>query len=270
MQETDDAQTTKRRNMPDSRTKIAELLRSTAPGTDVVVKGWVRTKRGNKNVAFIAVNDGSIIHNIQIVADVARFDDSLLKKITTGSCIKVEGRLVGPLGSGAARRGTGRAHRSCTGPPGPGNLSVAEKRTYARVPARDRLPAPAHEHVRSRTAHPPRHGLRDTQVFQRQGILLSPHSADHGQRRRGRRRHVSGHDARPEQRAEERRRRGRLCAGFLRQTLQPDRVGPARGRARRAGAVADLHVRADVPGRKLEYAPTFGRILDDRARNGVL
>ena len=86
--------------MPDSRTKIAELLRSTAPGTDVVVKGWVRTKRGNKNVAFIAVNDGSIIHNIQIVADVARFDDSLLKKITTGSCIKVEGRLVESLGSG--------------------------------------------------------------------------------------------------------------------------------------------------------------------------
>ena len=86
--------------MPDSRTKIAELLRSTAPGTDVVVKGWVRTKRGNKNVAFIAVNDGSIIHNIQIVADVARFDDSQLKKITTGSCIKVEGRLVESLGSG--------------------------------------------------------------------------------------------------------------------------------------------------------------------------
>ena len=86
--------------MPDSRTKIAELLRSTAPGTDVVVKGWVRTKRGNKNVAFIAVNAGSIIHNIQIVADVARVDDSLLKKITTGSCIKVEGRLVESLGSG--------------------------------------------------------------------------------------------------------------------------------------------------------------------------
>ena len=170
---------------------------------------------------------------------------------------------------GAARRGTGRAHRAVRDRR-PGNLSVAEKRTYARVPARDRLPAPAHEHVRSRTAHPPRHGLRDTQVFQRQGILLSPHSADHGQRRRGRRRHVSGHDARPEQRAEERHRRGRLCAGFLRQTLQPDRIGPARGRARRAGAVADLHVRADVPGRKLEYAPTFGRILDDRARNGVL
>ncbi len=154
---------------------------------------------------------------------------------------------------GAACRGTGRAHRAVRDRR-PGNLSVAEKGTYARVPARDRLPAPAHEHVRSHTAHTPRHGLRDTQVFQRQGIFLSPHSADHGQRRRGRRRHVSGHDARPEQRAEDRRRRGRLCAGFLRQTLQPDRVGPARGRIRCAGAVADLHVRSDVPRRELEHA----------------
>lgn len=83
------------------RTKIAELLQSkTAVGTDVVVKGWVRTKRGNKNVAFIALNDGSIIHNIQIVADVNKFDESLLKNITTGSCLKVCGKLVESLGSG--------------------------------------------------------------------------------------------------------------------------------------------------------------------------
>ena len=82
------------------RTRIAELLQSTAFDTDVVVKGWVRTKRGNKNVAFIAVNDGSIIHNIQVVADVASFDESLLKSITTGSCIRVAGRLVQSIGSG--------------------------------------------------------------------------------------------------------------------------------------------------------------------------
>ena len=69
-------------------------------GTEVVVKGWVRTKRGNKNVAFIAVNDGSIIHNIQVVADVAKFDENLLKEITTGSCVKVAGTLVESLGSG--------------------------------------------------------------------------------------------------------------------------------------------------------------------------
>ena len=82
------------------RTKISDLLTSTAPGTDVVVKGWVRTKRGNKNVAFIAMNDGSTIHNIQIVADVAAFDEQLLKSITTGSCVKVTGKLVESMGSG--------------------------------------------------------------------------------------------------------------------------------------------------------------------------
>ena len=75
-------------------------MKSTAFGTEVVVKGWVRTKRGNKNVAFIAVNDGSIIHNIQVVADVAKFDENLLKEITTGSCVKVAGTLVESLGSG--------------------------------------------------------------------------------------------------------------------------------------------------------------------------
>ena len=82
------------------RTKIADLLKSTAFDTDVVLKGWVRTKRGNKNVAFIALNDGSVIHNIQIVADVAQFDENLLKNITTGACIKAEGKLVQSLGSG--------------------------------------------------------------------------------------------------------------------------------------------------------------------------
>ncbi len=70
-------------------------------GSDICVKGWVRTKRGNKNVAFIAINDGSIIHNIQVVADPARFEDEL-KRITTGACIGVEGKLVESQGSGQA------------------------------------------------------------------------------------------------------------------------------------------------------------------------
>ncbi len=79
---------------------IAELLRSGAVDTDVVVKGWVRTKRGNKNVAFLAVNDGSTINNIQVVVDVASFDDDLLRRITTGACICACGRLVESMGSG--------------------------------------------------------------------------------------------------------------------------------------------------------------------------
>lgn len=70
-------------------------------GTEINVKGWVRTKRGNKNVAFIALNDGSIIHNIQVVVDVQAFqNDELLRQITTGSCISVNGLLVESKGQG--------------------------------------------------------------------------------------------------------------------------------------------------------------------------
>ncbi len=82
------------------RVKIKKLLSSGTVGSDVLVKGWVRTKRGNKNIAFIALNDGSTINNIQIVADMASFDESLIKDITTGACIAVSGKLVASQGQG--------------------------------------------------------------------------------------------------------------------------------------------------------------------------
>ncbi|NLN96601.1 MAG: asparagine--tRNA ligase [Bacteroidales bacterium] len=85
------------------RTIIKDLLRPAGElpiGQLVNVKGWVRTKRGNKKVAFIALNDGSIIHNIQIVADVEDFGEEALKPVTTGSCISVDGILVESLGHG--------------------------------------------------------------------------------------------------------------------------------------------------------------------------
>jgi asparaginyl-tRNA synthetase len=82
------------------RLKVKQLLSSPALGTDVLVKGWVRTKRGNKNIAFIALNDGSTINNIQVVADTASFDENLLKDITTGACIAVTGKLVESQGQG--------------------------------------------------------------------------------------------------------------------------------------------------------------------------
>ena len=84
----------------DDRIKIKELLKSTDVDKTVVVKGWVRTKRGNKNVAFIALNDGSTINNIQCVVDVASTDEELLKKITTGASLRIEGKLVGSMGAG--------------------------------------------------------------------------------------------------------------------------------------------------------------------------
>ena len=80
------------------RTRIKDLLAAKTFDTEVHVKGWVRTKRGGKGITFIAVNDGSIIHNIQVVIDSADFDENKLKQITTGSCIGVTGKLVKSVG----------------------------------------------------------------------------------------------------------------------------------------------------------------------------
>jgi asparaginyl-tRNA synthetase len=83
------------------RTKVKDLL-AKAPGEEVLAKGWVRTKRGNKEIAFIALNDGSTINNIQIVVDKTAVDADLLAKVTTGACIAVRGKLVESIGSGQA------------------------------------------------------------------------------------------------------------------------------------------------------------------------
>ena len=83
------------------RTKIIDLL-AAQPGGEVCAKGWVRTRRGSKSVYFIALNDGSTIKNIQVVADAEKFDEELMKLVTTGACLSVEGSLVESVGSGQA------------------------------------------------------------------------------------------------------------------------------------------------------------------------
>ncbi|HEX2970585.1 MAG TPA: asparagine--tRNA ligase [Bacteroidales bacterium] len=82
------------------RSKIKKLLSETPLNNEVLVKGWVRTKRGNNNVVFIALNDGSTINNIQVVADASRFSEDLIRDITTGSCLSVTGKLVESQGKG--------------------------------------------------------------------------------------------------------------------------------------------------------------------------
>ena len=84
-----------------TRTKVKDLLKE-APGKEVLAKGWVRTKRGNKQIKFIALNDGSPVHNIQVVADTTKFDENLLAKVTTGASLSVTGTLVESVGSGQA------------------------------------------------------------------------------------------------------------------------------------------------------------------------
>ena len=84
------------------RTKISALLKSREIGTEVNVRGWVRTRRSSKQVAFVALNDGSTINNVQVVIDVEKFDEELLKQFTTGACLSVNGMLVESIGGGQA------------------------------------------------------------------------------------------------------------------------------------------------------------------------
>ena len=82
------------------RTRISDLLKSKEYGTEVNVRGWVRTRRSSKQVAFVALNDGSTINNVQVVIDADKFDEELVKQFTTGACLSVNGMLVESIGGG--------------------------------------------------------------------------------------------------------------------------------------------------------------------------
>ena len=84
------------------RTKVTDVLKRTDFGATVNVKGWVRSKRGSKGIFFIALNDGSTIKNVQIVGEDQNFDESVVKLITTGACISVNGILVESPAAGQA------------------------------------------------------------------------------------------------------------------------------------------------------------------------
>lgn len=79
---------------------IKSVLKEGQIGTKLELKGWVRTKRGSKTVNFIALNDGSCFDSIQVVADIAAIGEDLLKKVSTGACIAVQGVLVESPGQG--------------------------------------------------------------------------------------------------------------------------------------------------------------------------
>lgn len=81
------------------RTKVKDLLKSSSAGSEIIVKGWVRTIREGKNVAFIALNDGSSVKSIQIVVDIDKLGADATKNINTGACISVKGELVASQGA---------------------------------------------------------------------------------------------------------------------------------------------------------------------------
>lgn len=80
--------------MSSQRTEVKKVLDSAIHGQTHTVKGWVRTRRGNKHVSFIALNDGSSLESIQIVADTDKFDETLIKRISTGCALEAKGTVV--------------------------------------------------------------------------------------------------------------------------------------------------------------------------------
>ena len=82
------------------KTNVKELLASTSYDREITLMGWVRTKRTSKNVAFVALNDGSTINNIQLVFDATEFPEKELAKVTTGAAISVTGVLKESVGAG--------------------------------------------------------------------------------------------------------------------------------------------------------------------------
>ncbi|AIZ62871.1 asparaginyl-tRNA synthetase [Hymenobacter sp. DG25B] len=84
------------------RSSVQELLRSEELEREVLVRGWVRTRRGNKYVQFIAINDGSGFNSIQVVANAEQFPEEKLKAdgVENGAAVQVRGRLVASQGKG--------------------------------------------------------------------------------------------------------------------------------------------------------------------------
>ena len=84
------------------RSTVKTLLAATDLDREVLVKGWVRSRRGNRYVQFIIVNDGSTLHTIQAVADAEKFPEEALKDVGTGACVAIRGQLVASQGKGQA------------------------------------------------------------------------------------------------------------------------------------------------------------------------
>jgi asparaginyl-tRNA synthetase len=83
-----------------NRTKIFNLLQTDQPIDDVLIKGWVRTRRDSKNFSFLEINDGSCLKNVQVIADNALTNYDDITRLSTGSAVAVSGKLIASKGSG--------------------------------------------------------------------------------------------------------------------------------------------------------------------------
>ena len=144
------------------RIKIIDVLQSTEYGKEVCVKGWVRTHRSSKAVDFIALNDGSTIKNVQIVVDPTKFDEQLLKDITTGACICATGTLVESQGAGQSSE-----------------IQATQLEVYGLCGNDYPMQKKGQSFEAMRKNAPPQHGNGHPHLLPPAWFLLLPHTTDH-------------------------------------------------------------------------------------------
>ena len=248
---------------------VREVLARERAGGSVTVRGWLRTTRHSKGVSFLELSDGSCFAGLQVVAEPALPNyESEVAALGTGCAVSITGEVVDSPGKG--QRFELRATRvEVVGGVAP-DYPLQKKRhsfeflrTIAHLRPRTNTIGAV---LRVRSAAT----LAIHQFFAERGFLClhTPVITASDAEGAGELFRVTTIDpSNPPRDAERWRRLGR---GLLRPRGVPDRVGPARGRDRRARAHERLHVRADVPRRELEHEPPSRRVLDDRARDGVL
>ncbi len=248
--------------------RIADILAGRPPaGARVTVQGWIRTRRDSKaGLSFLHVHDGSCFDALQVVAPAAlpKYQDEILR-LTAGCAVTATGTLAPSQGKGQAVELLAESVSVVGWVDDPESYPISPKRhtfEYLREVA----------HLRPRTntfgaVARVRHCLAMAmhRYFDEHGFLLGAHADHHRQRCRRRRRDVPRLHARPGQPPAHDRWRNRLLAGFLRQAGVPHGFRTAQRRDLLPGALARLHVRADVPRRELQHQPPPRRVLDGRA-----
>ena len=196
--------------MPDILSVAAARLPD-AVGREVILQGWVRTRRDSKaGFSFLEINDGSCFGNIQVLAEAALPNyEAEIKRLSAGCSVSVTGLVKASPGKGQATEVAGpQRDRPRLGRRR--NVSLAEEGALVRVPPHDRPPAAADQHLRR---HGPGAELRlplDPRVLPGRGLPLRPHADHHGQRLRRGRGDVPGHHARPAASPRRCRKSGRL------------------------------------------------------------
>ncbi len=254
-----------------TKISIAAARRPEAVGREVLLQGWVRTRRDSKaGFSFLEINDGSSHGNLQVVAAATLPNyETEIKQLAAGSSVSVSGHVAGLAGQGPGHRGPGAERRSSTAGPTRSPIRCRRKvipsSSFARLPICGRAPTPSGPWPGCATASAARSTSSSRRKASSTSIRRSSRPATAKGPARCSRSPRSTWTSPPRIEAA-----GRFHPGLLRPPHVPDRQRPARGRDLRLRPGQGLHLRPHLPRRELQHLPPPGRVLDGRAGDGLL